>query len=80
MQPETARAFGIEASETIREYIEQRFGIVATQRTTEEFMQSVLAGANSSLAQHRELLSQFLQQCDLVKFAGDSLAFRFPPL
>ena len=74
MRPDTARAFGIAASELIRDYIEKRFDEVATQRTTEEFLQAVLQSANEALARHRLPLAEFLQQCDLVKFAGDSLA------
>jgi hypothetical protein len=74
MRPDTARAFGIAASEIIRDYIEKRFNVVATQRTTEEFLQALLQGSNEALARHRSLLAEFLQQCDFVKFAGDSLA------
>jgi Co/Zn/Cd efflux system component len=74
MRPETARAFGIAASELIRDYIEKRFDVVATQRTTEEFLQALLQSPNDALARHRLLLAGFLQQCDVVKFAGDSLA------
>jgi len=73
MHPDTARAFGIAASELIRDYIEQRFDVVATQRTTEEFLQALLQNPNETLVRHRLLLQQFLQQCDFVKFAGDSL-------
>lgn len=74
MRPDTAREFGIAASEVIRSYIERRFDVVATQRTTEEFLQSLLQGSNAALARHRALLAELLQQCDLVKFAGTSLA------
>lgn len=74
MRPGTARAFGIAASELIRGYIEKRFDVVATQRTTEEFLQALLQNSNAALVRHRLLLAEFLQQCDLVKFAGDSLA------
>jgi hypothetical protein len=74
MNPATAREFGIAASEVIRNYIEQRFGVIATQQTTEEFLQTLLQGSNETLARHRSLLAQFLQQCDFVKFAGASLA------
>ncbi len=73
MLPATAREFGIAASELIREYIEKRFNVVATQRTTEEFLQALLQDSNAALARHRLLLAAFLHQCDLVKFAGDSL-------
>jgi hypothetical protein len=74
MRPETARAFGIAASELIREYIQKRFEVVATQRTTEEFLQTLLQSSTEALARHRSLLAEFLHQCDFVKFAGDSLA------
>ncbi len=74
MLPATAREFGIAASELIRDYIEKRFSVVATQRTTEEFLQALLQNSNEALARHRSLLAEFLSQCDLVKFAGDSLA------
>jgi hypothetical protein len=74
MQPASAREFGIAVSDVIRHYIEQRFGIVATQRTTEEFLQNVLESPNETLAAHRLALAEFLRQCDLVKFAGMSPA------
>src|SRR5438552_16503953 len=74
MRPATAREFGIAASEVIRDYIEKRFEVIATQRTTEEFLQTLLQSSNETLARHRSLLEVFLQQCDFVKFAGTSLA------
>jgi len=74
MRPDTARAFGIAASELIRDYIEKRFDVLAMQRTTEEFLQALLRSSNETLARHRPLLAEFLQQCDFVKFAGNSLA------
>jgi LPXTG-motif cell wall-anchored protein len=74
MTPATAREFGSAASEVIRTYIEKRFEVVATQRTTEEFLAALLQGSNDSLTRHRPLLADFLQQCDYVKFAGASLA------
>jgi uncharacterized protein DUF4381 len=73
MLPATAREFGIAASEVIRNYIEKRFDVVATQRTTEEFLQDLLQSSNEALARHRVLLAEFLQQCDFVKFAGASI-------
>ena len=74
MRPATARELGIAASEVIRNYIEKRFEVIATQRTTEEFLQTLLQSSNETLARHRSLLEQFLHQCDFVKFAGASLA------
>jgi hypothetical protein len=76
MLPATAREFGIAASEVVRNYIERRFAISATQRTTEEFLQTLLQSPNEELVRHRTLLAEFLQQCDFVKFAGASLAVK----
>jgi HAMP domain-containing protein len=70
MKPAMAREFGIAVSDIVRRYIESRFEVTATQRTTEEFLQDLLKSSNESLARHRPLLSEFLQRCDLVKFAG----------
>jgi hypothetical protein len=73
MQPETAGEFSVAVSDVVRGYVEAGFGIVATHRTTEEFLRDLLESSNTSLARHRALLAEFLQQCDLVKFAGMSL-------
>ncbi len=72
LRPEHAREFSIAVSDVVRGYIEQGFGIVATHLTTEEFLRDLLE-SSTALARHRALLSEFLQQCDLVKFAGVSL-------
>ena len=76
MQPQKAREFSIAVSDIVRVYIEQRFNATATHRTTEEFLHDLLDSSNTTLAKHRVLLSDFLQQCDLVKFAGMSLTTR----
>ena len=73
MQPENAREFSIAVSDVVRRYVELRFDITATHRTTEEFLRDLLASPNADLARHRALLAEFLSQCDLVKFAGESL-------
>lgn len=70
MRAGSAREFGISTSEVIRSYIEKRFGVIATQRTTEEFLQSLLQDPDEALSRHRALLADFLQQCDIIKFAG----------
>jgi hypothetical protein len=74
MQPASAREFSIAVSDIVRGYIEQRFDVIATHRTTEEFLHDLLETAQPSLARHRGLLAEFLQQCDLVKFGGVSLS------
>ena len=56
-------------SEIVRVYLEERFRIRAPEQTTEEFLEDTRK--NAILDQkHRELLANFLAQCDLVKFAG----------
>lgn len=74
MTPASAREFSIAVSDIVRGYIEQRFDVIATHRTTEEFLHDLLETPQPSLARHRGLLAGFLQQCDLVKFGGASLA------
>jgi hypothetical protein len=74
MQRSQAREFSIAASDIVRRYIEERFDVTATHRTTEEFLHDLLGSSNASLARHRGLLEAFLNQCDLVKFAGISLS------
>ncbi len=73
MQPASASEFSIAVSDIVRGYIEQGFRLTATHRTTEEFLCDLLESPNATLARHRALLSEFLHQCDLVKFAGMSL-------
>ena len=76
MQPARAREFSIAASDIVRLYIEQRFSVTATRRTTEEFLRDLLESSNAGLAQHQGLLGEFLHQCDFVKFAALSLTQR----
>jgi hypothetical protein len=82
LDPSSVREFSIAISDIVRQYIEARFKVTATHRTTEEFLHDLLAASNESLAAqrndtlaaHRDLLEAFLNQCDLAKFAGVSLS------
>jgi hypothetical protein len=76
MQPARAREFSIAASDIVRLYIEQRFSVTATRRTTEEFLRDLLASSDAALARHQGLLGEFLHQCDIVKFAAQSLTLQ----
>jgi hypothetical protein len=76
MQPAAAREFSTAVSDIVRRYIEQRFDVTATRRTTEEFLRDLLESSNASLARHRGLLGEFLQHCDFVKFAALSLTMQ----
>ncbi len=62
-------AWFVELSAIVRGYLERRFDIRAPELTTEEFLQ-VAARAPELTAANRSQLSQFLERCDRVKFAG----------
>lgn len=62
------KLFFSKISDVLREYIENRFGIHAPKRTTQEFFAELSLSAPFSPDQ-RGLLQEFLQECDLVKFA-----------
>lgn len=55
-------------SDTIRTYLESRFGLRAPEMTTEEFLAAAAKDSNLK-GEHKKLLSRFLTHCDLVKFA-----------
>ncbi len=55
-------------SAILRHYIEDRFALHAPERTTEEFLDE-LRRTDVLGAMDREVLSEFLVHCDLVKFA-----------
>jgi hypothetical protein len=62
------RPFCIAVSDTIRVYLEERFRLHAPERTTEEFLDELQKSATLSFDQ-KQTLGEFLQRCDLVKFA-----------
>jgi hypothetical protein len=62
------REFCILVSDTVRWYLEERFDFHAPERTTEEFL-SELQGTNLLTPDQKRSLGDFLQRCDLVKFA-----------
>lgn len=55
-------------SDTIRLYLEECFNFRAPERTTEEFLHE-LQGTDLLTAEQKERLGEFLERCDLVKFA-----------
>ena len=66
------KLFHLRISDILRRYIENRFGLKAPERTTEEFLFEVSQAkfaAKTLLGVHKALLAAFLTQCDLVKFA-----------
>lgn len=68
IESENVEPFYIELSSIIRRYLEDRFGLRAPERTTEEFIREA-ATSRSLSSDHQMLTSVFLEQCDLVKFA-----------
>ncbi len=69
MEAGDARAFSAAVSDVVRGYIETRFDVMATQRTTAEFLSECVAQVGSALQAHEQALAQFLRFCDLAKFA-----------
>ena len=55
-------------SDIVRHYLEGQLGLRAPERTTEEFLYEMSQDRALS-PEHKELLSAFLQESDLVKFA-----------
>ena len=62
------KEFCILVSDTIRWYLEERFDFRAPERTTEEFLYE-LRSTNLLSPDQKESLGEFLNRCDLVKFA-----------
>ena len=62
-------SFYVGVSQVLRVYLEQRFGLQAPERTTEEFLRELESG-DGLARRHRAELERFLSQCDLVKFAN----------
>ncbi|HEY2736665.1 MAG TPA: DUF4381 family protein [Polyangiales bacterium] len=77
VDPEAQRpdVFAERVSGAVREYIEARFQLPATHRTSEEFLSDLLVrdGLAPQLAEQRPTLTAFLHTCDFAKFAGRSL-------
>jgi hypothetical protein len=60
--------FFVRVSAILRRYIERRFALHAPEMTTEEFIREAARSPLLTL-EHREKATEFLLQCDLVKFA-----------
>ena len=55
-------------SDIVRQYIEGRFGLMAPEQTTEEFLRELQRDTTLTVG-HKELLANFLRASDMVKFA-----------
>ena len=66
---QTMDAFYVKLSLIVRSYLEDRFGLRSPELTTQEFLAEM--GRSPDLARsHQRLLQEFLEEADLVKFAG----------
>jgi hypothetical protein len=70
-----AEAFANNAAQTVRQYIADRFSLVAPRLTTEEFLHALTKDTSSPLHAESDHLRAFLKSCDLAKFAGVNLDF-----
>jgi len=64
-----AKLFYLRLSGILRRYIEGRFGLHAPESTTEEFLAGLRASSEFD-GPRKSLLKDFLEHCDLVKFAA----------
>lgn len=62
------KPFCILVSDAVRLYLEERFGLRAPERTTEEFLTDLSRSAALTELQ-KDSLRDFLSACDMVKFA-----------
>ncbi|MGR3320154.1 MAG: BatD family protein [Candidatus Anammoxibacter sp.] len=62
------REYFYRLSTIVRCYIENRFALMAPERTTEEFL-AEMTDREIMEMEHKRLIRKFLEQCDLVKFA-----------
>ena len=60
--------FSIRVSDVLRRYVTQQYGVPATRQTSIEFL-TAAAKATSFSADDKSLLEDFLNRCDLIKFA-----------
>ncbi len=76
MSPDQSRSFAVKVAEILRTYIEQQFHLFRPNLTTREFLQSLTRHAHdtdSGLFGYDGLLKDWLNHCDMVKFARYTL-------
>ena len=60
--------FSIRVSDILRGYVTEQYQLPVTRRTSVEFL-NALAASSPFSADEQSLLSDFLNRCDLIKFA-----------
>jgi hypothetical protein len=73
MKADHARPFSLAVSEIVRLFIEECLPVRAAHRTTNEFLHDLLKMPDSVPAGQSDALEDFLNHCDLAKFARWSL-------
>jgi hypothetical protein len=69
-----AEPFCLAVSWVVREFIEEVLFVRAMRRTTNEFLRDLAMLSYLQLDPRRDTLANFLQHCDLAKFARWSLS------
>lgn len=64
----TPYQFSIRVSDILRRYVMEQYQLPATRQTSREFLEG-LASARRFSEEERSLLTDFLDRCDLIKFA-----------
>jgi len=60
--------FSIRVSDILRQYVTEQYQLPVTRQTSVEFL-NALAASSPFSTDERSLLSDFLNRCDLIKFA-----------
>ena len=60
--------FSIRVSDILRRYVMEQFDLPMTRQTSVEFLNAISAAANFT-EDEKALLTDFLNRCDLIKFA-----------
>jgi hypothetical protein len=61
-------AFSIRVSDILRRYVAEQYNLRATEQTSPEFLANAARSPHFTKAD-KDLLAQFLEHCDLIKFA-----------
>ena len=61
-------AFSIQVSDILRQYVSAQYRLHATEQTSPEFLADAAKSPHFTAADKR-LLAEFLERCDLIKFA-----------
>ena len=61
--------YAAELSSILRTYLEEKFHVFSTRRTSSELLESLRRMGNPSFMSNKELITELLQQADMAKFA-----------